>query len=136
MDCIFCTDPAVAGDILFEDEHTWIVLHHDWSPRGHAMIAAKRHVENASDLGEEEWRHFTRAWRRAEGVLLEATQMQRAMILKLGIQTPHLHVHIYPAPATATRDDVFAAFDGERGAERDSAWVAAVRGAMKSAMAT
>lgn len=123
MSCVFCTDPSHAGDVVFEDERTWVVLHDDWSPRGHAMVVSKRHVDNASDLDEQEWLHFARVWHRAERAILDATGLQRAMILKLGIQTPHLHVHIYPVSVSATRDDVFAAFDGKRREPREQEFV-------------
>jgi histidine triad (HIT) family protein len=124
--CLFCTNPLAVGSIVFEDERCWALLHHDWSPRGHAMIVAKRHIENASDLDEEEWLHLARVWHRAERVLLDATGAERAIIFKLGILTPHLHVHIYPMSSQATRDDVFAAFDGKKREEKDEAFVQSV----------
>jgi diadenosine tetraphosphate (Ap4A) HIT family hydrolase len=127
MPCVFCNDVLAAGDVVFEDEAGWVVLHPDWSPPGHAMVVSGRHVENASDLDEEEWLHFARLWRRAERALLAVTGAERAVILKLGIVTPHLHVHVYPVRAGDTREDVFAAFDGKRGAARDEAFIAAVR---------
>jgi hypothetical protein len=34
------------------------------------------------------------------------------MVMKLGIRTPHLHVHLYPFSSNATREEVFAAFEG------------------------
>jgi diadenosine tetraphosphate (Ap4A) HIT family hydrolase len=71
--CTFCVDPHAAGEVVHEDARAWVMLHPDWSPRGHAMVVAKRHVENASDLDEEEWLHVASVLRRAERVLLEAT---------------------------------------------------------------
>jgi diadenosine tetraphosphate (Ap4A) HIT family hydrolase len=68
--------------------------------------------------------HLTRTFRSVERVLLEVTGKERAIVMKLGIQTPHLHLHIYPTNATATRDDVFAAIDGKRSEARDEAFVA------------
>ena len=111
------------GKVVFEDELCRVLLHHDWSPRGHAMVVAKRHIENASDLDEEEWLHLAKVWHRAERVLLEATGADRAIIFKLGILTPHLHVHIYPMSAQATREDVFEAFDGKKREAKDEAFV-------------
>jgi diadenosine tetraphosphate (Ap4A) HIT family hydrolase len=119
MNCVFCTDVTAAGEVVYEDSRTWVLLHPDWSPRGHAMVVAKAHVENASALDEDAWLHFARVWHRAERVLLEVTGAERAMILKLGIQTPHLHVHVYPVGAGATREEVFAAFDGKLAAAPD-----------------
>lgn len=130
MVCTFCTDPLAAGELVFEDERVWVLLHPDWSPRGHAMVVAKRHVENASDLDEEEWLHLARVWHRAERVLLQATGAARAVILKLGIMTPHLHVHIYPVSAEATRDEVFAAIDGKISEPRDETFVSDMRKAL------
>jgi diadenosine tetraphosphate (Ap4A) HIT family hydrolase len=130
MACAFCTDPFNTGDLVFEDDRVWVLLHPDWSPRGHAMIVSKRHVENASALDEEEWLHVARVWHRAERVLLDATGAERAIILKLGIMTPHLHVHIYPVGSHTTRDEVFAAFDGKAQEPREELFVAAVRNAL------
>lgn len=93
------------------------------------MVVAKAHVENASALDEEDWLQFARVWHRAERILLDLTGAERAIILKLGIMTPHLHVHIYPMRAADTREDVFAAFDGKRAEPRDEAFVAALRAA-------
>jgi diadenosine tetraphosphate (Ap4A) HIT family hydrolase len=123
MSCVFCTDPSRAGDVVYEDERTWVVLHEDWSPRGHAMVVSKQHVENASDLDEQAWLHLAHVWQRAEGVLLEATRMQRAIIVKLGIATPHLHVHIYPVSAETSREEVFAYIDGRKRDARDQEFV-------------
>lgn len=102
MPCVFCTDVKKAGDVLAEDEHSWVVRH----PNGQTMIVAKRHVQNVSDLPEEEWLHLARVWHRTE----KAMAAERVMVMKLGIHTPHLHIHLFPFDESATRDDVFAAF--------------------------
>ena len=126
MSCVFCSDPARTGDVVFENDHGWVILHEDWAVRGHAVVVAKQHVENVSQL--DEWPAFAELYRRAERVLLEATGAERAIILKLGIQTPHLHLHIYPVSATADRAAVMAAIDGKTRVERDEAFVGVVRG--------
>jgi diadenosine tetraphosphate (Ap4A) HIT family hydrolase len=125
VSCELCATPR--GDVVFEDARTRVILHEDGSPRGHAMIVAKRHVENASDLDEADWLHLTRIWHRAERVLLDATGAERAIVMKLGIMTPHLHVHIYPLPADATRAEVFDAIEGNARTERDAVFVDDVR---------
>lgn len=132
MPCIFCTDAQSAGEIVFEDDRSLVLLHPDWSPRGHAMVVSKSHVENASDVDEENWLHLARVWHRAERAILDATGADRAMILKLGIMTPHLHVHIYPMSAAATREDVFAAFDGNKREPCDKTFVTAIQAALAS----
>jgi diadenosine tetraphosphate (Ap4A) HIT family hydrolase len=127
MACVFCTDLHSAGELMTEDEWSWVLLHPDWSPRGHAMVVAKRHAENASSLDEEEWLQLARTFRKAERVILEATGKERAIVMKLGIHTPHLHLHLYPMSASANRDEVFAAIDGQRSEPRDEAFVAECR---------
>ena len=126
MQCVFCTDVARAGDVVCETAHAWVVLHEDWAVPGHAMIVSRRHIENASDLTEHEWEHFSRVWRRAERALLAATDSDRAIVMKLGIATPHLHVHIYPVGKNATREEVFAAIEGKTRARRDEMLVGEV----------
>jgi diadenosine tetraphosphate (Ap4A) HIT family hydrolase len=121
MTCVLCT--ALPGDVVFETADAAVVLHEDWSPRGHAMIVAKQHVENAHEAPPG----FFDVWQKAERAILDATGKERAMILKLGIAAPHLHVHIYPMSADATRQDVFDAFDGKAKTGRDAAFVEKVR---------
>ena len=109
MSCVFCTDVAQSGEVLSEDDHTWVVLH----PAGQIMIVARRHVENVSDLDESEWLHVARVWHRTERELREETGADRVIVMKLGLQTPHLHVHLYPFSSDATREQVFAVIDGK-----------------------
>ena len=117
MECVFCTDVTRSGEVILETAHAWVVLHEDRAVPGHAMIVSRRHVENLSDLTNHEWEHFSGVWRRAERALLTVTEADRAIVMKLGLATPHLHVHIYPVPRTATREDVFAAIDAKTRSE-------------------
>lgn len=119
MACDLCGNIAATGDVVFEDEHTFVVLHADWAVRGHAMIVARRHVENPSQLDEAEWLHFARVWHRAEGVLRELTGSDRVIALKLGLKTPHLHLHLYPVSAATTREEVFDAINTNVRVPRD-----------------
>lgn len=123
MSCELCDAIAATGDVVFEDERTAVVLHDDWAVRGHAMIVAKQHVENPSQLGDEEWLHFARVWQRTERVLLRLTNADRVVALKLGLKTPHLHVHLYPVEAATTRDEVFDAINMKVRVPRDDAFV-------------
>jgi diadenosine tetraphosphate (Ap4A) HIT family hydrolase len=125
--CLLCDAPLTAGEAVYEDALVLVLLHPDWSPRGHAMVVVRRHVENASELPEDEWLHVAGVWQRTERALLDLTGADRAVMLKLGILTPHLHLHIYPVAAGDSREEVFAAFDGKRGAPRDPEFVAELR---------
>jgi diadenosine tetraphosphate (Ap4A) HIT family hydrolase len=127
MNCVFCSDVAQSGEVVLETAHAWVILHEDWSVPGHAMIVSRRHVENVNDLTSHEWTRFSEVWRRAERALLRVTGADRAIVMKLGIATPHLHMHIYPVSRNLTREDVFAAIDGKTRVERDDNLVQQLR---------
>src|SRR2546430_8858907 len=112
MPCLFCTDPREAGEILFEDDRVWIILHADWAVRGHAMVVWRKHVENVAGLTLDEFINFAAAHHRTERALLAATGAERAILLKLGIATPHLHLHIYPVNASLDRAAVMEIIEG------------------------
>jgi diadenosine tetraphosphate (Ap4A) HIT family hydrolase len=127
MTCVFCADVRGAGEVLAEDDKLWIVLHNDWSVRGHAMVVWKKHVENIADLAIDESVHFALAHHRAERALLAAARADRAIVLKLGIATPHLHVHIYPVSAALDRAAVMEIIDARVREARDERLVAELR---------
>ncbi len=103
MTCLFCNEPRTAGEVLFEDARVLVVLHEDWAVRGHAMVVWKGHVENVASLTIDDALHFAAVHHRAERALLAVTRADRAILLKLGIATPHLHLHIYPVSAALDR---------------------------------
>lgn len=111
MSCVFCNDPRAASEVLFEDDRVLVILHEDWAVRGHAMVVWKAHVENVADLAIDEYEHFASIHHRAERVLLAATGADRAILIKLGIATPHLHLHIYPVSASLDRAAVMEIID-------------------------
>lgn len=127
MECVFCGDITVAGELLATSRSVSVVLHPDWAVRGHLMVVAGRHVENLSDLSDDESAAFLSVLRAAERAALRATGCERAILLKLGIQTPHLHVHIYPVGAAWDRARVQSIIDAKERAERDEPFVAALR---------
>jgi diadenosine tetraphosphate (Ap4A) HIT family hydrolase len=103
MTCLFCNEPRTAGEVLFEDARVLVILHEDWAVRGHAMVVWKDHVENVASLTIDDALHFAAVHHRAERALLAVTRADRAILLKLGIATPHLHLHIYPVSAALDR---------------------------------
>ena len=111
MSCAFCTDPHAAGELLFDDGRVLVILHDDWAVRGHAMVVWKQHLENVCDLKIDEYIHFAAIHHRAESALLAATRTDRAILLKLGVATPHLHLHIYPVSASLDREAVMEIID-------------------------
>src|SRR3982074_2638364 len=103
--CLFCGH-LHSLVLVYDDARAAVALHEDWAVRGHAMVIWKRHVENISELRQEELAHFWRVYQNAERALLEITGADRALMLKLGIAVPHLHVHIYPVRASLDRTTV------------------------------
>ena len=137
MHCAFCEsigDLSRFGTIIHEDDHCAVALHPDSSVAGHAMIIWKRHVENVADLDPDELWHFSRVHCESERVLLRETGRDRAMLLKLGIQVPHLHLHIYPVSEAATRADVMAAIDGSVREERPAGFVEKCRESLTASL--
>ena len=113
MTCVFCHEPRDAGELIFEDEKLAVILHNDWTVRGHTMIVCNEHVENVADLTPDEYAHFAAVHHRVEKALLDVTRTDRAILLKLGIATPHLHLHIYPVSASLDRAQVMEIIDGK-----------------------
>jgi diadenosine tetraphosphate (Ap4A) HIT family hydrolase len=111
MTCLLCNDPRAAGEVLFEDARVIVILHDDWAVRGHAMVVWKEHVENIAGLTIDDSVHFAAIHHRAERALLAVTRAERAILLKLGIATPHLHLHIYPVSASLDRAAVMEIID-------------------------
>ena len=59
--------------------------------------------------------------------MLEVSGADRAVMLKLGIITPHLHLHIYPVSASLDRAAVMEIIEGRVREQRDPEFVRAVR---------
>lgn len=131
MHCPFCSNLG-SLDLVYANDTAAVALHEDWAVRGHAMVIAKQHVENLSELDEPE--RFLRVYREAERVMLRLTGADRAVILKLGIVTPHLHLHIYPVRASLDRAAVMDIINGRVHVERDPSFVNDVRAALDSAL--
>lgn len=128
--CPLCEELEESGEVLYTDELASVVLHPDWACLGHAMIVAKSHVENLSDLDPEQLEGFTRLVGRAERTLLAETGADRAILMKLGIAVPHLHLHLYPVNEELDRDAVMKIIDGNVRVERDDDFIERVRRAL------
>lgn len=131
--CSLCAD-LIAGDVVYQDDDCRVVLHEDWAVRGHAMVVARRHVENVSDLTPDEWRRIAEVHRRTERALLDLAPAERAVVMKLGTATPHLHLHIYPVSARLDRAAVMRIIDGATREPRDDRFVATLRMALALAV--
>src|SRR5947207_10294891 len=123
--CLFCAH-LNSLEVIYADDRAAVVLHEDWAVRGHAMVIWRRHIENISELSEEELGHFWRVYQKTEGTLLAITKSDRAIMLKLGIAVPHLHVHIYPVRDSLDRAAVMDIIEGRVREARDEGFVSAV----------
>jgi diadenosine tetraphosphate (Ap4A) HIT family hydrolase len=131
----------LCGDLIslqriFEDDRVAVVLHDDWSVRGHVMVVWKEHVENIADLSDDEWTRLSNVYRRTERAVLDVTQADRAIIMKLGIAVPHLHIHIYPVSAALNREEVFAIIEARVTEPRDERFVDTLRSRLDMALST
>lgn len=116
MSCPFCSlfESGITGrEILAENEAAVAWLHESMAHRGHSVIVARRHAQNLSELDATESERFLDLARRVESAILEETASERAILMKLGLQVPHLHLHIYPFRGDATREQVMMVIDGK-----------------------
>jgi diadenosine tetraphosphate (Ap4A) HIT family hydrolase len=125
--CVFCDDRTSAGEEITDFGDWTLLLHPDSAVRGHAMLVVKRHVENFSGLTDSEAQQFARAEKVCERALLDVTRTDRAILMKLGIATPHLHVHIYPLSSRLTRPEVQRIIDAQVSETRDPDFAKSVR---------
>ena len=126
--CSLCGDHT--ADTIYVDAAARVAFHEDWAVRGHVMVIAQEHVENLSALHDPS--AFMDVYLRTEQALLDATGCERAIVMKLGIMTPHLHLHIYPVSASLDRAAVFDIIDGRTRVDRDDGFIARVRAALNS----
>jgi len=135
--CQLCAaNLSSAGERAFDFGNWVLLLHPDSAVRGHALLVATRHVENFADLTDAEAQQFARVQKIAERALLDVTGSDRAILLKLGIQTPHFHLHIYPVSRAMTREDVQQVIDAKVTEQRESDFVMTVRKRIESLTAS
>jgi len=113
MDCIFCKFAAqelVIPNVFYEDEKVFAMLDRDWAVKGHALVVWKDHALNMSDLGPEDFAHFSETVRKTEEALLETLSMDKSIVLKSGGIVSHFHFHIYPVLSSMPWDAIHALF--------------------------
>jgi diadenosine tetraphosphate (Ap4A) HIT family hydrolase len=126
--CLLCAaNLSAAGEAVFDFGDWTLLLHPDSAVRGHAMLVAKRHVENFADLTDSEAGQFARIQKVAERALLDVTKTDRAILMKLGIAVPHLHLHIYPVSARLDRAAVMDVIEARVSEVREPDFARAVR---------
>lgn len=102
--CLMCRLAAGAAvpEPIFETRELSVVLDRFGSREGHLLVISKRHVEDLSDLGAEEYLRAQRLAFDASQVLTRALAPKRTFIAALGaprqvpMSFPHFHLHVIP----------------------------------------
>lgn len=102
-DCPLCRDQPYQ---FAQDDVATARLSDEFACRGHAVLTARRHVENVSDLPAGEAVRFFEMYRLVERALIEVFDADRVLAVKLGLAVPHLHIHLYPVSGHVSRDEV------------------------------
>ena len=71
-----------------------------------------------------------------ERALLDVTQAERAVMMKLGVATPHLHIHIYPVSESLTREEIVEIIDARNKQPYDAVFVRALRNRLDRVLST
>lgn len=104
-DCPLCRD---LPHVFAENDVATVRLSEECACRGHAVLTARRHVENVSDLSADDARLLFDLYRVAEQALISLFSADRVLAVKLGLAVSHLHVHLYPVSRGVTRAEVDA----------------------------
>jgi len=113
MDCIFCkfaSHEVEIPNVFYEDEKMFVMLDRDWAVKGHALSIWKEHALNMSDLGKEDFAHFSEIVRKTEFALLKTLGMDKSIVLKSGGIVTHFHFHIYPVHTSMPWDSIYTLF--------------------------
>jgi histidine triad (HIT) family protein len=102
-DCIFCKiiEGMIPSSTVFEDSLALAFLDINPASKGHLLILPRRHVENFSDLGEQEILAVFAAAQKIAAALPSAVDNTGFNLLMnygkdAGQVIPHLHFHIIP----------------------------------------
>jgi histidine triad (HIT) family protein len=100
MQCDLCKTLKEKKLVVFENKNAACILNIHPLVKAHLMIIPKRHVENLSDLTNEERADFLELLGRASKLVQEYMGIDYSFIyIKEGSikSEPHLHAHVIPA---------------------------------------
>ncbi|WP_374055178.1 HIT family protein [Rossellomorea sp. FM04394] len=95
--CPICEKHQTIETPLYENEY-WMITpgSYDSQVLGYLYLEPKRHVENWSDLTDEELMQIGLLIKKTEGVLREVLNIDRLYSLTISEQVRHLHFHLVP----------------------------------------
>ncbi|MCK5059560.1 MAG: HIT domain-containing protein [Candidatus Pacebacteria bacterium] len=114
MNCVFCeiaNKETTSPRIFFEDEKVLAMLSAYQATKGHTLIVWKDHVNNVSDISEDDFIHFSRIFRKVELALLRTLNLDKSVVLKNEGIISHFHFHIYPLSKYTPWNTIRSMFD-------------------------
>jgi diadenosine tetraphosphate (Ap4A) HIT family hydrolase len=88
------------GPAIFDDGG-WLVSHFpkletEKATRGHLLIESKRHIQDMSEMNEEEASALGRLIRNGSALIRERLQAEHVYCFRINDKTAHLHFHLIP----------------------------------------
>lgn len=94
MKCELCESDG--GELLWRGAHCRVVLVDEAAYPGFCRAIWNAHVEEMTDLTEDERSHFVRVVFEVEAGLRELLRPDKINLASLGNLVPHLHWHVIP----------------------------------------
>lgn len=99
--CIFCDYLAKDCDIIFQNEHVFVIYDHFPVSKGHALIMTKRHVKTYFEINEKELIDLNEAINQMKAILDDLYSPDGYNIgmncgVAAGQSVMHLHIHLIP----------------------------------------
>ncbi|PIN80668.1 hypothetical protein COV16_00465 [Candidatus Woesearchaeota archaeon CG10_big_fil_rev_8_21_14_0_10_34_8] len=102
------------NNLIKEYNHWKLLIRNRNSTLGNCVVIIKRHIENYSDITEEEMKEFTQVVKDTENSLKEAFKYDKINWMMLMMNDKHVHYHVLPRYANKK---YFAGLEWE-----DNAW--------------
>lgn len=99
MECSLC-DPSL-GPIIAEGIHWRLVLNHNQDLLGKCFLVSRRHVEDVSNLTEDEWLELHQQLIHITRALARGFHPDHINYTFLQNQDRHVHLHVIPRYAEA-----------------------------------
>ncbi len=94
--CFICDCKISKEEIVFENEHFIVFLDMFPPTKGYTILAPKKHVEDITELSEEEYLNLQRLLYRISIAIKNAFNPQRICLVNSGGLLTHFHFHLIP----------------------------------------
>ncbi len=98
MDSIFTKilKGVIPTEIIYEDEHTFVIPDKFPSMPDQLLVISKRQVSYLFDLSDEEYAALFATTKRIAAALDQISGKERTCLVVEGFEVPHVHVRLYP----------------------------------------